>query len=153
MNNQIKLIIPFAIFCLAAIGALSADTSNRLSNQSHSPTGRGCLPPDSTAFDLREELIALMGRTDPLADTILSAEGVVRVPTSEITLVFDSTLCRRAADAYNAAESRRDTNRKVHVVKAGIRFVVLDPANRAGEYETGITFDSSFIHTLSKFAY
>lgn len=113
----------------------------------------GCLVPDSTVIRLRDGLVTLMGRSGALADTMLSVKGVVRVATSQISIVSDTTVCRRAANAYSYAIAATDSNRSVHAVKAGIRYVVLDPSITGGEYKLGITFDSSFTQTLSKFGY
>jgi hypothetical protein len=104
-------------------------------------------------IDFEDELIALMGRSDALADTILLAEGVSRVGTSQIAIIADTTSCRRAADAYSSAVAIPDSNRMVHTIKVGIRYVVIDPSHYAGSYKVGVTFDSSFTQTLSKFAY
>ena len=115
----------------------------------------GCLPQDSIALDIRDELIDLMGRSSKLSDSILKHEGITRVPTSQISIVSDTLTCRRAAQAYSGSISAADSNRLVDVVKAGIRFVVIDPAvtSDSSEWKTAITFDSSFTHSFMRFQY
>jgi hypothetical protein len=75
------------------------------------------------------------------------------VVTSQIAIVADTTTCRRAANAYSTAVAIPDENRLVHTVRAGIRYVVIDPTHHSGDYRVGVTFDSSFTQILSKFAY
>jgi hypothetical protein len=113
----------------------------------------GCLAQDSFAIDLKDELVGLMGRTDALSDTTLAAEGVTRVVTSQIAIVADTTICRRAANAYSTAIEVPDENRLVHSVRVGIRYVVIDPSHHSGSYRVGVTFDSSFTQIHTKFAY
>lgn len=117
------------------------------------PFSEGCLPPGRIATDISAELISLMSRSDDLANKILASRGVLRVPTTQIAVVSDTTLCRRAANAYSSVEQLPATNRLVYTIRAGIRYLVLDPSVTAGEWKRGVTFDSSFTQVVGKFRY
>ena len=106
-------------------------------------------------MDIRDGLIDLMGRSSALSDSILKHQGITRVLTSQIRIVSDTTICRRAAQAYSASIVAADSNRLVDVVKAGLRYVVIDPAftTDSSEWKTAITFDSSFTKTFRRFGY
>lgn len=120
-------------------------------------TGPGCRSAsDSFVIDLKDELIDLVQTaptTDFFSDTVLAVYGVARVAASQIAIVSDSTTCSRAANAYSNAISVSDPNRLVHAIKAGIRYVVIDPSYTPSPYKIGITFDSSFTQTIATFAY
>jgi hypothetical protein len=121
-----------------------------------SPGCRTTTGTDSIAVDVKDALVYLVETsaiTDPMTDTALAAYGVLRVPSSQIAIVSDTTTCRRAADAYSVAIGIPDENRLVHAIKAGTRYVVIDPSYTPSVYKTGITFDSSFTQVISKFAY
>lgn len=110
-----------------------------------------CLPPERIPTMIQADLVRLMARTDSLSNKILISRGVVRVPTTQILIVSDTTTCRRAADAYSAAIDIPSSNRTVYAVRAGIRYVVIDPSYRLGEWKLAITFDSSFTEVKAKF--
>ena len=95
----------------------------------------------------------MMGRTDSLSNKILASRAVTRVPTTEIAIVTDTITCRRAADAYSAAIQIPSSNRTVYTVRAGIRYVVIDPSYKLGEWKLAITFDSSFTDVKARFGY
>lgn len=153
MYSSSRSLIPTWIVVVTCLGlGMREMTSAKTASAKFTGTA-GCLPPDTLASDLRDELIDLMGRSDQLADTILAAEGVARVPASQIVIVSDTTLCRRASNAYSAAVQESDEDRKVHAIRAGIRYLVMDPSHHAGSYKVGVTFDSSFSQTVSTFLY
>lgn len=135
------------------VSAATWNDSHSWPSHGASLLGPGCLPQDSFALDLKDELVSLMGRTDALSDTTLAAEGVARVATSQIAVVADTTTCARAANAYSAAIEVPDGNRLVHAIRTGIRYVVIDPSYHSGSYRVGVTFDSSFTQIVSKFGY
>ena len=113
----------------------------------HSATGqsatKGCLPPGRGSDYILSEYRSLMGRTDAIATMMLSIAGVPKVSVNAISVRLDSATCSRAADAYSAALSNPDSNRLVHVVKVGPRFIVVDPA-LPNPRSVQVTFDTLF---------
>ncbi|HEX2723749.1 MAG TPA: hypothetical protein VHM24_12600 [Gemmatimonadaceae bacterium] len=146
------LCVAFSIATFAAWGASSANAA-----RAEALPDAGCLDSsDSLVIDLKDHLVTLVetsSATDFFSDTVLSVYGVARVASSQIAIVTDTTTCRRAADAYSAAIGISDPSRQVHAVKAGIRYLVIDPLYKPVPYMTGITFDSSFIQTITAFTY
>lgn len=141
------------IFCLFFAGGVAANAAYSKTITEREFSGAGCLPQDSLAIDLKDELVQLMGRTDAMADTLLAIEGITRVATTQIAIVVDSATCARAANAYSTSVSLPDPNRLVHAIRAGIRYLVMDPTFRNGPHKVGITFDSSFTQKISSFIY
>lgn len=141
------------VIIVFGIGLLSGVVSGYSRGASIAPVSPGCHPIDSIAYGIRDELIDVMGRSDALANGILSWTGVVRVAPTQIAIVSDAVTCGRAAEAYSVAIETPVPDRHVHAIRAGIRYVVIDPTSRAGEYMIGVTFDSSFTQVHEKFAY
>ncbi len=113
----------------------------------------GCLPAQGIGLELTAELTDVMGRSDLLSNDILSWMGVVRVAANQVAAVSDTTTCRRASKAYSAALASPGPDRKVHAIRVGIRYVVIDPTFRLGSYTAGVTMDSSFTQVYEKFGY
>ena len=111
-----------------------------------------CLPGDRIEYNLRNELVSAMGRTDKFAELSISTLGVLRVATDQVASVSDTTTCRRAGDAYSTAVGVPQAGRPVHVIRAGMRYVVVDPQFNPGHRIIGVTFDSSFTQVHRKFA-
>ena len=100
---------------------------------------------------MQAELIRLMGRTDSLSNKILSSRGVVRVLTGEIVIVSDTTTCRRATDAYSTAIQIPSNNRLVYAVRAGVRYLVIDPSYKAGEWRWVSRLTAALHNHFAKF--
>jgi len=154
MQKKTKYLV-LAVIPVFAVLAGARASEPYASVRGNALTQPGCLPQDSIALDIRDGLIDLMGRSSALSDSILKHQGVIRVPTSQILVVSDTTTCRRAAQAYSGRIAATDSNRLVDVVKAGIRYVVIDPGftTDSSEWKTAITFDSSFTQTFKRFGY
>lgn len=148
-----RTFFPVLIISFVLTGALAVEASRPSVTTAEITAVAGCAPLDSLAIDLKDELVELMGRTDAMADTLLAIEGIARVPTTEISIVSDQTTCARAADAYGTYVSVSDPNRLVHAIRAGIRYLVMDPVYRNGPHKLGVTFDSSFTQKLASFNY
>jgi hypothetical protein len=68
-------------------------------------------------------------------------------PISSVIAVTDTIICHRAAVASGLARIRPDSMAvaSVAVVRVGAtRYVVFDTTSRAGEWHTGLTFDTTF---------
>ena len=83
---------------------------------------------------------------------LVAKRGAYRLPAatpSQIQVIKTKATCRQAAQAYNKAvrgASAAQISRSVVVLKVGTtRYVVLDPAERQGEFEVTVIFDPSFV--------
>ena len=90
-----------------------------------------------------------MRRKDAQAEHTLSVYQVERVKAREIRPVTDPVVCERAALAYGRAVRRDDPSRRVHIVRVGDRYVVMDPAFIPDDYHRAVTFDSTFSKALA----
>jgi len=140
------LVMPVVV--LAAASPRSASPASR-----SGVYAAGCLPADRIPTSIQAELIRLMARTDDLSNKVLASWGVARVPTNQISIISDTTACRRASNAYSAAMQLAPEDRLVYTVHAGIRYLVIDPTITAGEWKRGVTFDSSFTQVVARFGY
>ena len=106
---------------------------------------------DPDAVALRDYAVRLTGGDPSLARKGRAYQLPV-TPPSQIQVVTTKSVCRRAAQAYHKAvrgAGAPQISRTVVVVKVGAtRYLVLDPAQRAGEFETTVIFDSSFTPLL-----
>jgi hypothetical protein len=112
-----------------------------------------CRSADGISWNLREGVIGAMTQTGSAEDVVISWLGLVRVPASQVAAVSDTLTCRRAAEAYSGALALPDSDRQVHVIRAGIRYMVIDPTLKGGGRLAGVTFDSSFTQVYIVFAY
>ena len=92
---------------------------------------------------------SLMKRRDAIAERTLSVYNVVRVRSRDIKPVTDPVVCSRAAAAYNAAVKDDSPDRKVHILRVGDRYIVMDPDYLPDEYHRAVTFDSTFSKPLA----
>ena len=69
------------------------------------------------------------------------------IPVSQITIVTDTTVCRRALNAYNAIVTRGSLHAATtaNVLQYGsTRYIAGDPSQTAGEWTHEAVVDSSF---------
>jgi hypothetical protein len=88
--------------------------------------------------------LSLMRRRDALAERTLAVYKVARVKPAEVRPVTDAGTCTRAANAYTEVVHDSNHSRKVHVLRVGDRYIVMDPDYIVDDYHRAITFDSSF---------
>jgi len=93
--------------------------------------------------------MSLMTRNDEIAERTLSVYRVQRVRTREVKPVQDPAVCARAASAYGKAVRDESDDRKVHILKVGDRYIVMDPKYRPDNYHRAVTFDPSFSEPLA----
>ena len=92
---------------------------------------------------------SLMRRKDAIAERFLHTYNVNRVTMWEVKPVSDDVVCERAALAYGRVVQQNDPDRKVHVLKVGDRYIVMDPDFVPDDYHRAITFDSTFSRALA----
>ncbi|HEY8165812.1 MAG TPA: hypothetical protein VIF83_09705 [Gemmatimonadaceae bacterium] len=93
--------------------------------------------------------VSLMRRKDRIAERYLDTYNVRRVKQSEVRPVNDPVLCARAATAYGKALHDDTEGRKVHVLRVGDRYIVMDPQLVVDAYHRAVTFDSTFSTPLA----
>jgi hypothetical protein len=92
---------------------------------------------------------SLMRRRDTIAAKTLSVYKVERVKPHEVLPVSDPAVCERAAVAYGRAVNQASLDRKVHILRVGNRYIVMDPGYRPDDYHRAVTFDSTFTQPLA----
>ena len=98
-------------------------------------------------------------RTLPLAHETRLGDSLPLMPPSQVTVVADVAVCRRAIEAVNAAHDVPDpaaapyVTTQVLVLRAGSVYVVADPDRKAGEWIPAYVFDRKFTRLLHVFLY
>jgi hypothetical protein len=92
---------------------------------------------------------SIMHRKDAIAERTLAAYHVMRVKAGDVKPVSDPVICERAAIAYGQVFNSGDTGRKVHILRVGDRYIVMDPDYQPDDYHRAVTFDSSFSKPLA----
>ena len=90
-----------------------------------------------------------MRRKDQIADRMLRTYGVARVKRNEVKPVTDPVTCERAAIAYGRVFSDQSGDRKVHILRVGDRYIVMDPSYQPDDYHRAVTFDSTFTRPIA----
>jgi hypothetical protein len=93
--------------------------------------------------------LSLMRRKDHVAERFFDTYNVQRVKQSEVRPVNDPMVCARAASAYSNALNEGAEGRKVHVLRVGNRFIVMDPELIVDDHHRAVTFDSTFSKPLA----
>ena len=112
-----------------------------------------CEPAASpSSLALHDYTVRLTGGDSTLART-REAYRLPAVPASQVRIVEDKSTCQRAARAYHRAvrgAAATPIARSVAVIRVGTtRYLVLDPAEREGEFEVTVIFDSDFTSLLA----
>lgn len=109
-----------------------------------------CRSFDEGAEDLVEWVQMLV--TDMTEEGIEDRERyrIPAVDASSVSYVTDETICRRAAIKYqHELDERGRPSRQVYVVQVAterkeLRYIVIDPTYRAGEFQLWMVFDWRF---------
>jgi len=109
----------------------------------------GCVHSSPGARYNQRLFTSLMRRRDHNAERTLHVYNVRRVKSRQIKAVTDPVVCERAALAYGRVVRHEDPERKVHILRVGERYVVMDPDFRPDDYHRAVTFDSSFTNPLA----
>jgi hypothetical protein len=104
----------------------------------------GCVRAVAGARYNQRLFTALMRRKDQIAERTLRTYNVSRVPRREVKPVTDPVVCERAAVAYGRVLNDQSDDRKVHILRVGDRYIVMDPSYQPDDYHRAVTFDSTF---------
>ena len=109
----------------------------------------GCVHTTAGARYNQRLFTSLMRRKDAKAERTLNVYGVERVKAREIKPVNDPVVCERAALAYGRAVQQDEPGRRVHILRVGDRYVVMDPDFMPDDYHRAVTFDSTFSKAIA----
>ena len=112
----------------------------------------GCVRPVPGSRYNQRLFLSLMRRKDSLAEKTLSAYKVARVKAKEVRPVSDPATCTRAANAYTQVVNDSSSARRVHVLRVGDRYIVMDPDYVVDSYHRAVTFDSTFTTVMAVIA-
>lgn len=106
-----------------------------------------CLPTSSGGAEILDHYQWVDTTTDKGHITWRQSIGLSAIPVSQIVLVSDTTVCRRAVTAYNSilAGDLLPPSSAVNVLKYGsTRYVISDPSHRVGEWISEPVVDTAF---------
>ena len=91
----------------------------------------------------------LVTSTDPHVVAVRDRDGIAAMPADSVRVVTEERICAAAARAYAAdvggrAPDGRPLSGRVYVVQVGRRYLVVDPAWRAGEYHGRLVMNERF---------
>ena len=109
----------------------------------------GCVKAAAGARYNQRLFVSLMRRRDAIAERTLAVYNVVRVKSRDVKPITDPVVCSRAAAAYSVAVKAEDPGRKVHILRVGDRYIVMDPDYLPDAYHRAVTFDSTFSKPLA----
>lgn len=89
-----------------------------------------------------------MRRKDKVAERFLTVYNVRRVSPFDVRPVSNPKVCKRAALAYGKAVNQSSVH-KVHILRVGTRFVVMDPDYVVDNHHRAVTFDSTFTKAVA----
>jgi hypothetical protein len=75
--------------------------------------------------------------------------NVPRVSTLQVRSVSNPAICRRAAIAYCSVIHDGAQSRKVHILRVGSRYIVMDPDYVVEKHHRAVTFDSTFTKAVA----
>ena len=113
---------------------------------SHAP---GCVRPVPGSRYNQRLFLSLMRRRDTLAERTLAVYKVARVRAKDVKPISDPATCSRAANAYTQVVLDSSSNRQVHILRVGNRYIVMDPDYIVDDYHRAVTFDSTFSNALA----
>ena len=113
---------------------------------SHAP---GCVRPVPGSRYNQRLFLSLMRRKDALAEKTLSVYKVARVKAKDVRPVSDPGTCTRAANAYTQVVHDSSDDRKVHILRVGDRYIVMDPDYVVDNSHRAVTFDSTFATVMA----
>jgi len=92
---------------------------------------------------------SLMHRKDRIAARFLTAYNVGKVSSLDVRSVNDPVVCRRAALAYGKVVGKDEPGRKVHILRVGTRYIVMDPDFVVDNHHRAVTFDSTLTKAIA----
>jgi hypothetical protein len=120
----------------------------------HTDAPPACAAIDETSTDILEDYRWTDTTTDTATVSWRQRSSLPTVAATQIVLVANTTVCRRAVNAYNSilAAQLGDNRQSVSatVIKWGnTRYAVADTLHNAGEWTLHLVTDSSFTQSLS----
>lgn len=109
----------------------------------------GCVRSIAGARYNQRLFVSLMRRKDAIADKTLRTYGIERVTRREVKPVTDPVVCERAATAYGRVMQTASSDTRVHILRVGDRYIVMDPDYEPDDYHRAVTFDSTFTRPLA----
>jgi hypothetical protein len=109
----------------------------------------GCANPVVGSRYNQRLFVSLMHRRDKVADRFLSAYNVPRVSPLQVRPVSNPSICRRAALAYAKVVNEGTQGRRVHVLRVGQRYIVMDPNYLVNNHHRAVTFDATFTKAVA----
>ena len=109
----------------------------------------GCVTSIAGARYNQRLFTSLMRRKDLKAERTLKVYNVDRVKARDVKPVTDPVTCERGAIAYGRVLGDDESDRKVHILRVGDRYIVMDPAFITDDYHRAVTFDSTFTRPLA----
>jgi hypothetical protein len=119
----------------ASLGAKPTDTSP-------------CFPASDASAGMLARYQFVDTATDKLQTAWRQSLGLPVIAVSQITLVSDSTVCRRGVTAFNSilADDSLAPSVSVNVVRYGsTRYIIGDPAHVVGEWKHEPVVDTAFV--------
>jgi len=92
---------------------------------------------------------SLMSRKDKIAGRFLIAYHVGKVSPLDVRPVNDPAVCHRAALAYGKVVGKDDPGRKVHILRVGSRYIVMDPDFVVDSTHRAVTFDLTLTKAIA----
>jgi hypothetical protein len=139
MRQATRLALILSAAPVLALGVVAPSTS----------TKAGCIRGAYGSRYNQRLFRSVMRRSDKVAGKFLKAYKVPRVKPSEVRPVNDPVVCRRAAVAYGRALSAEDLDRKVHVLRVGNHYIVMDPDFVVDNQHRAVTFDSTLTQPVA----
>jgi hypothetical protein len=110
-----------------------------------------CVDPTSTlATDLRHGVGVRVSQPDTISANERTRLGLPFLAENQVTIVSDTTVCRTASLAYDAAAAHRTIDKPVVVLALGTRRLVIKDY-RFGEWLLAILFDQNYTTMVMKF--
>lgn len=104
----------------------------------------GCATSPAETSSNRRLFSSLMRQNDAVAERQLARYHVTRVKSWDVRSISDRGICERAATAYARVLHEEAQGRKVHILRVGDRYIVVDAGYRTDDSRRAVTFDSTF---------
>jgi len=139
MHHRLRFAAMLAASPLLALGLVASPSHNE----------PGCAPAIIGSRYNHRLFVSLMHRKDKIAERFLTVYNVPRVSALQVRPVSNPAICRRAALAYSSVVQDGAQSRKVHVLRVGSRYIVMDPDYVVEKHHRAVTFDSTFTKAVA----
>src|SRR4026209_2894786 len=139
MQSRLRVAAMLAAMPLLALGLIASPPHNE----------PGCARPVVGSRYNYHLFRSLMHRKDKTATRFLTVYNVPRVAALQVRPVSNPTVCRKAAIAYGKVINEGTEPRKVHILRVGSRFIVMDPSYIVDNHHRAVTFDSTLTKAVA----